>query len=144
MTDSFGTLEVLDVDGKSYEIFALDAVGGESGPSRLPYSLKILLENLLRHEDGISVTAEDIAALASWDVKGGEVREIAYTPARVLMQDFTGVPAIVDLAGSVPVVAAGGIADGRGLAAALMLGASGVLMGTRFCAAEESLWKPEM
>ena len=98
MTDSFGTLEVLDVDGKSYEIFALDAVGGESGPSRLPYSLKILLENLLRHEDGISVTAEDIAALASWDVKGGEVREIAYTPARVLMQDFTGVPAIVDLA----------------------------------------------
>ena len=80
MTDSFGTLEVLDVDGKSYEIFALDAMGGEPGPSRLPYSLKILLENLLRHEDGISVTAEDIAALASWDVKGGEVREIAYTP----------------------------------------------------------------
>ena len=90
MTDSFGTLEVLDVDGRSYEIFALDAVGGGSGPSRLPYSLKILLENLLRHEDGISVTAEDIAALASWDVKGGDVREIAYTPARVLMQDFTG------------------------------------------------------
>ena len=98
MTDSFGTREVLDVGGKSYEIFALDAVGGLSGPSRLPYSLKILLENLLRHEDGISVTAEDIAALASWDVKGGDVREIAYTPARVLMQDFTGVPAIVDLA----------------------------------------------
>ena len=98
MTDSFGTREVLDVGGKSYEIFALDAVGGLSGPSRLPYSLKILLENLLRHEDGISVTAEDIAALASWDVKGGDVREIAYTPARVLMQDFTGVPAIVALA----------------------------------------------
>ena len=98
MTDSFGTREVLDVGGKSYEIFAMDAVGGLSGPSRLPYSLKILLENLLRHEDGISVTAEDIAALASWDVKGGDVREIAYTPARVLMQDFTGVPAIVDLA----------------------------------------------
>ena len=98
MTDSFGTREVLDVGGKSYEIFALDAVGDLSGPSRLPYSLKILLENLLRHEDGISVTAEDIAALASWDVKGGDVREIAYTPARVLMQDFTGVPAIVDLA----------------------------------------------
>ena len=57
MTDSFGTREVLDVGGKSYEIFALDAVGGLSGPSRLPYSLKILLENLLRHEDGISVTA---------------------------------------------------------------------------------------
>ena len=98
MTDSFGTREVLDVGGKSYEIFAMDAVGGLSGPSRLPYSLKILLENLLRHEDGIGVTAEDIAALASWDVKGGDVREIAYTPARVLMQDFTGVPAIVDLA----------------------------------------------
>ena len=65
---------------------------------RLPYSLRILLENLLRHEDGKSVTAEDIEFLAKWDPKAEPSREIAYMPARVLMQDFTGVPAIVDLA----------------------------------------------
>jgi aconitate hydratase len=98
MTDSFGAREILVVNGKSYEIFALDSLGGQPELSRLPYSLKILLENLLRHEDGISVTTDDITALASWDVQAGESHEIAYTPARVLMQDFTGVPAIVDLA----------------------------------------------
>ncbi len=66
--------------------------------SRLPFSLRILLENLLRHEDGTSVTADDIKFLAKWDAKAEPSREIAYMPARVLMQDFTGVPAIVDLA----------------------------------------------
>ena len=98
MTDSFGARELLVVNGRSYEIFALDSLAGQPELSRLPYSLKILLENLLRHEDGISVRADDITALAGWDVQAGESREIAYTPARVLMQDFTGVPAIVDLA----------------------------------------------
>ena len=66
--------------------------------SRLPFSLKVLLENLLRHEDGVTVTADDIKALASWDPKAEPDREIAFRPSRVLLQDFTGVPAIVDLA----------------------------------------------
>jgi aconitate hydratase len=91
-TNSFGTKGRLDVGSRSYEIFRL----GDHG-RRLPYSLKILLENLLRNEDGISVRSEDIDALARWD--GGESdREIAFAPARILMQDFTGVPAVVDLA----------------------------------------------
>ena len=84
---------------RTYEIFRLDVLE-KKGVSlhRLPYSLRILLENLLRHEDGKSVTAEDIEFLAKWDPKAEPSREIAYMPARVLMQDFTGVPAIVDLA----------------------------------------------
>ena len=95
MTD---TKTMLDVNGRSYRIYSLQALGGGHDASHLPYSLKILLENLLRHEDGINITREDIAALADWDSQAKPEREIAFTPARVLMQDFTGVPAVVDLA----------------------------------------------
>ncbi|MCW2632271.1 MAG: acnA [Pseudonocardia sp.] len=94
-TDSFGAKGRLDVGDTSYEIFRLSAV---DGAERLPYSLKVLLENLLRTEDGHNVTAEHIRALAGW-VPGGEPRtEIQFTPARVIMQDFTGVPCVADLA----------------------------------------------
>ena len=88
----------LDVNGKTYRIFSLQALAQEHDLSRLPFSLKILLENLLRHEDGVNVTRADVAALAVWDPQTATPREIAFTPARVLMQDFTGVPAVVDLA----------------------------------------------
>ena len=98
MKDTFGSREILDVGGASYEIRALDALSDEYDIARLPYSLKILLENLLRNEDDSSVSAEDIRTLAGWDLQAGEVSEIAYTPARVLMQDLTGVPSVVDLA----------------------------------------------
>ncbi|MBO0841610.1 MAG: aconitate hydratase, partial [Nocardioides sp.] len=97
--DSFGAKGTLDVDGKSYEIFRLDAVKGEGlDVASLPYSLKVLLENLLRTEDGADITADDIKALAGWDQNAQPDKEIQYTPARVIMQDFTGVPCIVDLA----------------------------------------------
>jgi len=97
--DSFGSRSQLKSGNGTYEVFRLDVLE-KKGVSlhRLPYSLRILLENLLRHEDGKSVTAEDIEFLAKWDPKAEPSREIAYMPARVLMQDFTGVPAIVDLA----------------------------------------------
>ncbi len=85
----------LSVNGNDYEIYRLDSV---KGAEDLPFSLKILLENLLRHHDGINVTDEDIQAMANWDPKATPSTEIAFTPARVLMQDFTGVPAVVDLA----------------------------------------------
>jgi aconitate hydratase len=97
MTDSFGARSALEVGGKDYEIFRLDAVK-EGHVDRLPYSLKILLENLLRHEDGRDVTRDDILALANWDPKAAPSTEISFTPARVILQDFTGVPAVVDLA----------------------------------------------
>ncbi|MBC7275036.1 MAG: aconitate hydratase AcnA [Nocardioides sp.] len=97
--DSFGAKSTLDVDGKSYEIFRLDAVKGEGlDVASLPFSLKVLLENLLRTEDGANITADDIKALAGWDETADPDKEIQYTPARVIMQDFTGVPCIVDLA----------------------------------------------
>jgi aconitate hydratase len=97
--NSFGSQSQLKSGGHAYEIFRLDALASKGVRlGRLPYSLRILLENLLRHEDGKSVTAEDITFLANWDPKATPSREIAYMPARVLMQDFTGVPAIVDLA----------------------------------------------
>ncbi|MFL6132510.1 MAG: aconitate hydratase [Nocardioidaceae bacterium] len=100
--DSFGAKGTLDVDGKSYEIFRLSAVTGEGladdAVSSLPYSLKVLLENLLRTEDGANITAEDIRALAGWDAEAEPSKEIQFTPARVIMQDFTGVPCVVDLA----------------------------------------------
>ena len=98
--DSFNCRRTLDVNGTSYEYFSLpDAEkNGLDGISRLPYSLKVLLENLLRNEDGTSVTAEDISAMVTWLKDKTSTREIAYRPARVLMQDFTGVPAVVDLA----------------------------------------------
>ena len=91
--DSFGARSTLDVGGESHEIFRLDALQEKYDVARLPYSLKILLENLLRHGED-----EGAEAVASWDAKADPSNEIAYTPARVLMQDFTGVPAIVDLA----------------------------------------------
>jgi aconitate hydratase len=97
MRDSFKTRQPLAVGGQSYEICSLPAIEGHD-LDRLPYSLKILLENLLRFEDGVSVTREDIEALLQWDPKATPSHEIAFTPARVIMQDFTGVPAIVDLA----------------------------------------------
>ncbi|MFT4077808.1 aconitate hydratase AcnA [Rhodomicrobium sp.] len=98
--DSFRSRKTLTVDGKPYEIFSLqDAeANGLSGASKLPFSLKVLLENLLRFEDGRTVTADDIRAVAQWLAERRSTREIAFRPARVLMQDFTGVPAVVDLA----------------------------------------------
>ena len=93
--DSFGAKGQLEVGGSSYEIYRLDAVEGSGD---LPFSLKILLENLLRTEDGANVTAEHIRALAGWDAAAEPDTEIQFTPARVVMQDFTGVPCIVDLA----------------------------------------------
>jgi aconitate hydratase A / 2-methylisocitrate dehydratase len=96
--DSFGARDTLEVGGRSLELFRLDALEERFHVARLPFSLKVLLENLLRTEDGMSVTREDIEALAGWDPLGPASIEIAFTPSRVLMQDFTGVPAIVDLA----------------------------------------------
>ncbi|WP_345796793.1 aconitate hydratase AcnA [Castellaniella sp. MT123] len=97
--NSFGARSTLDVGGKPYRIYRLDALKNHGlDPSRLPYGLKILLENLLRTEDGGDVTADDIRALASWDPDAQPSREISFTPARVILQDFTGVPAVVDLA----------------------------------------------
>src|SRR5580693_8876373 len=97
--NSFGSQSILKVGNKSYEIFRLSALEAKGlGLRRLPYSLRVLLENLLRQEDGKSVTADDIEFLAKWKANAEPAREIAYMPARVLMQDFTGVPAIVDLA----------------------------------------------
>ncbi len=95
MADSFKSRSSIKVNGTDYTYFRLDKV---KGSEKLPFSLKILLENLLRHEDGISVTKSDIQALAKWNPKAAPDTEIAFTPARVLMQDFTGVPAVVDLA----------------------------------------------
>ncbi len=97
--NSFESKAVLKSGNRSYTIFRLPALASRgTNLSRLPFSLKILLENLLRREDGVNVTAADIEFLANWDAKAEPSREIAYMPARVLMQDFTGVPAIVDLA----------------------------------------------
>ncbi len=93
--DSFGAKGTLKVGDTSYDVFRLSAVGGVE---RLPFSLKILLENLLRNEDGANITAEQIRALAGWDPAAEPDTEIQFTPARVIMQDFTGVPCIVDLA----------------------------------------------
>ncbi|HEY2283895.1 MAG TPA: aconitate hydratase [Solirubrobacteraceae bacterium] len=96
--NSFGARDTLDVGGIKYEIYRLDALQQRFDIARLPFSLKILLENLLRTEGNGSVTATDVEALASWDARAQPSKEIAFTPARVLMQDFTGVPAVVDLA----------------------------------------------
>jgi len=98
--DTMKTRRSLDVGGKSYDYFSLEAAekAGLGDVSRLPYSLKVLLENLLRYEDGRTVTVDDVKAVAAWLKDKTSTREIAYRPARVLMQDFTGVPAVVDLA----------------------------------------------
>ena len=93
--DSYSAADQLDVAGKSYQIFRVDAVDGSAS---LPFSLKVLLENLLRTEDGANITAADIAALGAWDPASEPSKEIQFTPARVIMQDFTGVPCVVDLA----------------------------------------------
>jgi aconitate hydratase len=98
MQDSFKSRATLTVGAKNYEIFKLDVLEAKYKVSRLPYSLKILLENMLRLEDGVSVTKADIEALASCDPRKLPPKEIAFTPARVILQDFTGVPAVVDLA----------------------------------------------
>ncbi len=97
MTEKNNAATVLKVGDREYEIFSLDTLKGTK-VKRLPYSLKILLENLLRHEDGVNVTRDDIMALANWDPTAKPSQEIAFTPARVILQDFTGVPAVVDLA----------------------------------------------
>ncbi|MCB0889358.1 MAG: aconitate hydratase AcnA [Nocardioidaceae bacterium] len=97
--NSFGAKGTLDVNGKSYEIYRLDAVSGRGADvDSLPFSLKVLLENLLRTEDGANITESDILALAGWDAAAEPDKEIQFTPARVIMQDFTGVPCVVDLA----------------------------------------------
>jgi aconitate hydratase len=97
--DSFGARATLEVNGRSFTYYKLSELGSRfPGVSRLPYSLRVLLENLVRNEDGLTVTQDDVAALASWDPQNVGEQEIAFRPARVLMQDLTGVPAIVDLA----------------------------------------------
>ncbi|MGQ4575309.1 aconitate hydratase AcnA [Dermabacteraceae bacterium P7006] len=93
--NSYNAKTTLAVDGEEYEIYALDAVPGSE---KLPYSLKVLLENLLRTEDGANITAQHIAALGAWDPQAEPDTEIQFTPSRVIMQDFTGVPCVVDLA----------------------------------------------
>ena len=96
--DSFGARSTLSAAGSSHEIFRLDALQARYDVRRLPYTLRVLLENLLRREDGESVGVSDIEAVAAWEAAAEPSREITFTPARVLLQDFTGVPAVVDLA----------------------------------------------
>ncbi len=98
MKNSFNSRDSLQVGGKRYNYFRLGALEDQFNVSRLPYSHKILLENLLRREDGANVTKDGIQALAQWDPAAEPAKEIAFTPARVILQDFTGVPAVVDLA----------------------------------------------
>jgi aconitate hydratase len=97
MTDSFKVRSSLKAGSRSYDIYSLPALKGKD-LSRLPFSLKILLENLLRFEDGVNITRKDVEALLNWDPKATPSHEISFTPARVIMQDFTGVPCVVDLA----------------------------------------------
>ena len=97
--DSFGAKGTLEVGDKSYEIYRLSSVADEGLETEsLPFSLKVLLEGLLRTEDGENITADDVRALAGWDAEAEPSKEIQFTPARVIMQDFTGVPCVVDLA----------------------------------------------
>jgi len=98
MQDSFSVRRTLSVNEKNYGYYSLPALGENIDISRLPFSLKILLENLLRHENGVDITRSDIEALANWDPLAKPATEIAFTPSRVVLQDFTGVPAVVDLA----------------------------------------------
>jgi aconitate hydratase len=98
MNDSFSTRDILEVNGTRYQIRSLARLGQRFDLKRLPYSMKILLENLLRHEDGANITAKEIEAVANWDAKKEPDTEIAFMPARVVLQDFTGVPCVVDLA----------------------------------------------
>src|SRR5881394_3606135 len=99
MHDTFKSRGTLAVGGRTYTIYRLSALQAKfPGIAKLPYSLRILLENLLRTEDGEAVTAADIEALARWNAKAKPSKEIQFTPGRVLLQDFTGVPCVVDLA----------------------------------------------
>jgi aconitate hydratase len=98
MLDSFATRDTLKVNGSSYQIASLTKLGQHFNIKRLPYSMKILLENLLRHEDGVNVTKKEIEAVANWNAKAEPDTEISFMPARVVLQDFTGVPCVVDLA----------------------------------------------
>ncbi|MFK2931398.1 aconitate hydratase AcnA [Dyella agri] len=98
MLDSFATRDTFQVNGRSYQYASLAKLGQRFDIKRLPYSMKILLENLLRHEDGVNVTSKEIEAVAHWDAKKEPDTEIAFMPARVVLQDFTGVPCVVDLA----------------------------------------------
>ncbi|NCT66323.1 MAG: aconitate hydratase AcnA [Rhodanobacteraceae bacterium] len=98
MKDSFATRSTFELNGRRYHYASLAKLGQRFDLKRLPYSLKILLENLLRHEDGVNVTAKEIEAVATWDAKKEPDTEIAFMPARVVLQDFTGVPCVVDLA----------------------------------------------
>lgn len=93
--NTFGAKRILTVAGQQYEIFGIDVI---PGAKKLPFTHKVLLENLLRTEDGANVTAETIRALGAWDQNAEPSEEISFTPARVIMQDFTGVPVVVDLA----------------------------------------------
>src|SRR4051812_41431019 len=96
--NSFDARSELEVGGRAYEIYRLEALQARYDVARLPFCLKILLENLLRNEDGVGVRREDVESLATWDAKANASKEIAFTPARVILQDFTGVPCVVDLA----------------------------------------------
>src|SRR5215208_2201830 len=96
--NSFHARAALSVGKRSYEIYRLDALQSSYDVARLPFSLKVLLENVLRNEDGVAVRKEDVEAIATWDHTAEPAKEISFTPARVIMQDFTGVPAVVDLA----------------------------------------------
>ena len=98
MKDTFSVRDTLEVNGKSYTFASLTKLGQRFDLKRLPYSMKILLENLLRHEDGVDVTSKEIEAVATWDAKKEPDTEMSFMPARVLLQDFTGVPCVVDLA----------------------------------------------
>src|SRR3954468_15165215 len=96
--NSYDARAELDVGGKTYTYYSLEALQSKFDVARLPFSLKVLLENLLRNEDGVGIRKQDIEALATWDAKADPSKEIAFTPARVVLQDFTGVPCVVDLA----------------------------------------------
>src|SRR5690606_19586576 len=98
MNDSFSTHDNLEVNGKTYRYASLAKLGKQFDLRRLPYSMKILLENLLRHEDGVDVTRKEISAVANWQATVESDTEISFMPARVVLQDFTGVPCVVDLA----------------------------------------------
>src|SRR3954469_25905609 len=98
MNDSFQPRDTLEVNGTHYQIRSLAKLGQRFDLKRLPYSMKILLENLLRHEDGANISGREIEAVAKWDAKKEPDTEIAFMPARVVLQDFTGVPCVVDLA----------------------------------------------
>src|SRR5919108_5951502 len=91
--NSFGARGELEVAGRTYTIFRLEALQSRYDIARLPFSLKVLLENVLRNEDGVGVREDDVEAIATWDHTAEPSKEIAFTPARVVMQDFTGVPA---------------------------------------------------